>query len=190
MAISHSRFRREPSGSERTFSSPVLPVGRPAGRPRYAVSQPGRDCRDNGVILLRPNSTWTLSVEPEPPPAGEARVRIRTAPRLRFPQRLDVHSNAAPVVTGSIGISGFGSALNFDTASGAPASDGVSIDFPFSVPGHGPSQATAPPPRSSPPSARRLQRRGRFPLNFAALNTFGDAPHGGSLVVQLSGPSA
>src|SRR5215204_1170743 len=101
---------------------------------------------------------------------------------------MDVRSNAAPVVIGSIGISGFGSALNFDTPSGAPQGNGVSIDFPFSAP--------RPPWTIAGNRSAAAQLTGdcqatsaawSLPVNTAAFSTFGEAPHGGSLVVQVSG---
>jgi len=143
---------------------------------------------DNGVILLPTNPTWTLSVAPEQPPAGEAAGSDANGATITLPQQLDVHSNAPPVVAGAIGISGFGSALSFDTSGGAPGSDGVSINFPFGVP----VPWTIAGNRSAAAQLTAECEAGAatwsLPVNNAAVNTFGEAPHGGSLGVQLSGP--
>jgi hypothetical protein len=127
-------------------------------------------------------------VAPEQPPAGEAAGSDANGATITLPQQLDVHSNAPPVVAGAIGISGFGSALSFDTSGGAPGSDGVSINFPFGVP----VPWTIAGNRSAAAQLTAECEAGAatwsLPVNNAAVNTFGEAPHGGSLGVQLSGP--
>ena len=143
---------------------------------------------DNGIILLPSNATWTLSVEPEQPPVGEAAGSDSNGATITLPGQLVVRSNAAPVVTGSIGISGFGSALSFDTPNGAPGSDGVSVDFPFSVPSSWTIAGNRSAAAQLTAECQATSAAWSLLINNAAPNTFSDAPHGGSVVVQLNGP--
>ena len=189
MAIAPWIFPREPCGFEIAFSCPVLPVA-PAlriARGTLSVSAPAA-VFDNGIILLPSNATWTLSVEPEQPPVGEAAGSDSNGATITLPGQLDVRSNAAPVVTGSIGISGFGSALSFDTPNGAPGSDGVSVDFPFSVPSSWTIAGNRSAAAQLTAECQATSAAWSLLINNAAPNTFSDAPHGGSVVVQLSGP--
>ncbi|QOY90167.1 hypothetical protein [Paludibaculum fermentans] len=84
-----------------------------------------------GRILVNPNAQWVLSVEPEPPPAGEAGGSDVSGASITLPQTLEVRSDGRPTASGAIGVEGFGSALVFNEGGGAPTSDGVSVRFPF-----------------------------------------------------------
>lgn len=143
-----------------------------------------RPSRRGTRILVPVRGNWTLSVEPETPP-GDAGASDAGALVLTLPARLEVHSNAAPVVTGGAVVSGFGSTLNL-TVNGNPITDGHQISFPmaaaepqWSIAGNlssvaqfvGASAVTSP--------------RWSLPISATATNLKGEAAHGGSVVIQV-----
>src|SRR5262249_10921490 len=74
---------------------------------------------------------WTLSVQPEQPSAASgAPMGDGDTLTVILPTRLDIHSNAAPVLSGGGSVSGFGSNLTL-TRNGAPFRDANQIRFPM-----------------------------------------------------------
>ena len=82
-------------------------------------------------MLLPADTQWTLSAEPEQPPAASPSGPDANGASITLPQLLEVGSAAAPSVRGAIALEGFGSKLRFETPSAAPAVNGASIDFAF-----------------------------------------------------------
>ena len=165
-------------------------VGLRVARGSFSVSRPAT-VANNGKILVFSNAQWTLSVEPEQPPAGEASGSDANGATITLPQSLEVRSSGAAVVTGAIGISGFGSALDFDNPKGAPIMNGASIDFPFDPPNLAWTIAGN---RSA-----AVQLTGdcqatsavwSLPVNAEPPNAFSEAPHGGAIIVRLQGSIA
>ena len=130
-------------------------------------------------------SAWSLSVEPElAPPASTGSDAEALA--ITLPVRLDVHSNAAPTLSGAPALSGFGSDLHF-TFSGSPFFDGAQICFPmqsadpkWSIGGNASNLATFT-GESDVASANYA-----LPVSSTPLPAIGEATHGGSLVVRLN----
>jgi hypothetical protein len=139
------------------------------------------------VVQLDPNKPWSLTITPEPAPPtaagsdGDAAV-------VTLPTQLRV-SAAAPVVTGLLGLTGFGTPLSFTTPAGSavkPMADNV-IVFPYAT-GNAKwqissnrvrlSALTLPPTEvSSPGWTLRTTPRG--------LPQLGEVRHGGSLAFRL-----
>ena len=143
-----------------------------------------RPSRRGTRILVPVGGNWTLSIEPEIAP-GDAGPSDAGALVLTLPSRLEVHSNVAPVVTGGVVVSGFGSTLNL-TVNGNPVTDGHQISFPM----------TAAEPEWS--IARNLSSVAQFtgasavtsprwslPISAIATNLIAEAAHGGSVVIQV-----
>ena len=138
-----------------------------------------------GPILVPGSAVWTLSVEPEQPVAGDPAGSDADALNLRMPTRLEVHSNAPPVLTGDIVLSGFGSDLNL-TSAGAAFLDANQISFPlqavekkWSIAGNR-SRVTQFQGESEPANAR-------WAIPVTALNgPNAEAPNGGSITVSFS----
>lgn len=146
-----------------------------------------------GRFSVVPTQPWTLSVEPAPPPAAEAGGSDAHALALTLPERLEVRSNGAPAVAGALAMAGFGSALDFVPAAGAPTAGAGAIDFPFAPPAGESAVWTVDGNRSA-----AAQLAGSCPVASAAWSlpvvsipsdampeTAGEAAHGGSLVARL-----
>lgn len=89
---------------------------------------------DDGLEMPA-DAQWTLSVEPELPPAGTAAGSDGAAVTVLLPTELRVSSDVGPVVTGPLGMSGFGSALHFAARSGAAVATANAVVFPFDTGG-------------------------------------------------------
>jgi hypothetical protein len=165
-------------------------VGLRVTRGRLTVSAPATGA-NTGRMLLPSGAQWTLALEPEPPPPAEATGFDANGITLTLPQLLEVRSNGAPLVTGAPTLVGFGSMLTFVDPGGAPINTGVSIDFPFDA------AATVWDIAGNRSAAAQLTGTAEatsavwsLPVNSGAPSTFSEAPHGGSLVVQLRGALA
>jgi hypothetical protein len=147
----------------------------------------------SGELLVMPNfGTWTLTVQPaQAPPTGGAGSDAESL-SLTLPSQLEVRSNAEVSISGNLAISGFGSDLEFTPSSGAPFLDApFGLSFPLTAPGpafqiagnrsqavqfNGEASTTA--------AVYRLPLLANLPASPA------DAPHGGSVVVRLTGAIA
>jgi hypothetical protein len=144
---------------------------------------------DKGVVLLAANGLWKLELEPEQPPAGEAAGTDANGTSVVLPQTLEVSSDGHVAVSGTIGISGFGSGIVFAAPGGPPSANAFSMDFPFDPAGQTWSIA------GNRSAAAQIEAEcsvtsavWSIPVQNAAPVTFGEAAHGGSLVVSLKGP--
>ena len=144
--------------------------------------------RPNNSIGVTTNSRWELTLEPEQPPAPDGNGSDGNALAVRLPTRFEVLSLGGAQATGSIAISGFGSDLEFEQPFGAPVANADSIAFPYDVSDTTWSinsnlstiaQFTG--------DARVVAAAWTLPLNKALQNTFGEAVHGGSLKLRVSG---
>ena len=89
----------------------------------------------DGTLLVPIVAPWTLSVEPEPAPAADAAGSDGNALAIELPLRLELGNGVAPVISGALGLAGFGDALRFTTQAGAPVIGGDAIAFPFDTAG-------------------------------------------------------
>jgi hypothetical protein len=145
----------------------------------------------HGDIQVLQSSIWTLSVEPEQPAPGDPGGSDADALKLQMPSRLDVHSNAPPVLTGNAVLSGFGSDLTF-TSSGAAFLDGNQISFPmkaaenqWSISGNR-SRVTRFSGQSEPSNAKWTIPIVPIPAQLPVAEHLGEAAHGGSILVSFS----
>ena len=156
-------------------------------RAKLSLNKPATAVSEKGM-LLPDNTQWTLSVEPEQPPAASPTGPDANGATITLPQVLQVGSAAPPVVRGPIALEGFGSELRFETPSAAPVVNGASIDFAFAVDSSG-IEWTIEGHRSTAAqltgSAPVLSAAWSLPINAASPNDFAEAFHGGSLVVVL-----
>jgi hypothetical protein len=143
---------------------------------------------DKGVVLLAANGLWKLELEPEQPPAGEAAGGDANGASVVLPQTLEVSSDGHVAVNGTIGISDFGSGIVFTSLNGVPAGNIFSIDFPFNPADQTWSIA------GNRSEAAQLEAECKvtsaawsIPVATAAPINFGEAAHGGSLVVNVKG---
>lgn len=137
-----------------------------------------------GLVVI--TGFWTLSVQPEQPPAADgAPLGDGDALTVTLPTQLDVHSNAAPVASGGGTVAGFGSELNF-TLNGAPFRETNQIRFPmdcaeaaWSIDGNisGVAQFSG--------SSRVTASGWALPVSNTTPELIGEAVHGGSIVVQM-----
>jgi len=144
--------------------------------------------RPNNSIGVTTNSRWELTLEPEQPPAPDGNGSDGNAIAVRLPTRFEVFSLGGVQATGSIAISGFGSDLEFEQPLGVPVADADSIAFPYDV---GDTTWSINDNLSTVAQftgdARVVAAAWTLPLNKLLQNTFGEAVHGGSLRVRLSG---
>ena len=139
------------------------------------------------VVQVDPNKPWSLTITPKPAPATDASFDGDAAV-VTLPTQLRV-SAAAPVVTGPLELTGFGTKLSFTTPTGSavnPMTDNV-IVFPYAT-GNAKwqissnrvrlSALTLPPTEvSSPGWTLRTTPRG--------LPQLGEVRHGGSITFRL-----
>jgi hypothetical protein len=144
--------------------------------------------RPGNSIGVTTNSRWELTLEPEQPPEPDGNGSDGNALAVRLPTRFEVRSLGGAQATGSIAISGFGSDLEFEQPLGAPVADADSIAFPYdagdttwSINGNLSTVA------QFNGDARVVSAAWTLPLNKLLQNTFGEAIHGGSLKLRLSG---
>jgi hypothetical protein len=144
---------------------------------------------NNGRILLRANTAWSLRIRPEQPGLGEAAGSDANGITVTLPESLTVHSTGAPEVLGAIGMVDFGSALSFETLAGAPdGSKGTSIDFPFDPEGLSwTSTGTRSAVAQLVGDAQVNSVAWSLPVTNEAHVTFGEAANGGSIQARLTG---
>jgi len=148
-----------------------------------------RPIERSGSRLLAPSLTvWTLSLEPEQPAPGDAAASDADAIALTLPTRLDIHSNASPQITGSAALSGFGSDLHFTPSPAAPFLDGQQICLPVQA---SESEWTIAGNKSSTiqfsGSGATSSSSWAFGVSSVAANLLGEAAHGGSVSLRLTG---
>jgi hypothetical protein len=145
----------------------------------------------DGTLLVPVTAPWTLSVEPEAAPAADAAGSDGNAMAIELPLRLELGNGVAPIVSGALGLAGFGEALRFATQAGAVVIGGDAIAFPFDTDGATWSIAGN---RSrlwqADGSAEVAAAVWSLPLSTAPLEQAGEAAHGGSLALLLrNGPA-
>ena len=145
----------------------------------------------HGNILVPETAVWTLSVQPEQPAPGDTAGSDADALNLQLPDRLEVHSNAPPVLIGNVVLSGFGSDLNL-TSSGAAFLDGNQISFPlqaaesqWSIAGNR-SRVTQFSGESEPVNARWAIPVTITPTIIPVTEQLAEAAHGGSIIISFS----
>ena len=145
----------------------------------------------DGTLLVPVVAPWALSVEPEPAPAADAAGSDGNALAIELPLRLELGNGVAPVVSGALGLAGFGDALRFATQAGAPVIGGDAIAFPFDTTGAtwriaGNRSALC----QADGSAEVAAAVWSLPLSKAPLEQAGEAAHGGSVALLLrNGPA-
>jgi hypothetical protein len=142
--------------------------------------------RPGNSIGIMDSSRWSLTLEPEQPPGPDGNRSDANGIAVRLPERFDVLSLGGAQVSGSIGISGFGSDLEFPDTLGAPIADADSITFPYNA---GDAQWSVDGNLSTAAQftgeCRVVATAWTLPVNKLPLNTFGEAVHGGSLKIRL-----
>ena len=142
----------------------------------------------HGPILPQPGAVWTLSVQAEQPSqASDDPNNDGDAFSLQLPALLEVHSNQAPVITGDVVFSGFGSDLHLTPTAGAVFLSHNQICFPmqssepqWSIAGNI-SQLT----QFSGESRLGIQSWA-IPISNTPPAQLAEAAHGGSMVISLS----
>ena len=145
----------------------------------------------DGTLLVPIVAPWTLSVEPEPAPAADAAGSDGNALAIELPLRLELGNGVPPVISGALGLAGFGDALRFTTQAGAPVIGGDAIAFPFDSAGATWSIAGNRSPLCQVEgSAEVAAAVWSLPLSMAPLEDAGEAAHGGSVALLLrNGPA-
>jgi hypothetical protein len=145
----------------------------------------------DGTVLIPVVAPWRLSVEPEPAPAADGAGSDGNALAIELPLRLELGNGVAPLVSGSVGLAGFGDVLRFSTQAGATVIGGDAIAFPFDTAG-----ATwriagnRSPLCKADGSAEVAAAVWSLPLSQAPLELAGEAAHGGSVALLLrNGPA-
>ena len=147
---------------------------------RAAQPRPGRSI---GVPV---NARWTLTIEPEQPSEPDDKSSDANSVIVKIPESLEVLSTGESRVNGSLTMRGFGTDLEFATASGAPFADADSITFPYST-GDAPWSIDGNLSIAAQFNGEShvVSAGWTLPINRLPLNTFGEAAHGGSLRFKL-----
>ena len=145
----------------------------------------------DGTLLVPVVAPWTLSVEPEPAPVADAAGSDGNALAIELPVRLELGNGVAPVISGALGLAGFGDALRFTTQAGATVIGGDAIAFPFDATGATWGIAgNRSPLFQAEGSAEVAAAVWSLPLSKAPLEQAGEAAHGGSVALLLrNGPA-
>jgi hypothetical protein len=145
----------------------------------------------DGTLLVPAVAPWTLNVEPEPAAAADFAGSDGNALTIELPLRLELSNGFAPVISGALGLTGFGEALRFVTQTGAAVIGGDAIAFPFQT-----NAATwriagnRSPLCQADGSAEVVAAVWSLPLSKAPLEQAGEAAHGGSVALLLrNGPA-
>jgi len=151
------------------------------------LSVPAVQAGPGADVQLAIDSAWRLTLVPEPAPPPVA-GSDGDALAIELPSELVIQSDGTVTVTGAIGVSGFGSALRFDTPRGGPVLTDRNIVFPY----EGLADAWTIAANRSRLAA--LGGEGTVALGLWALPVTQIAPdqafealHGGSIAVQLHG---
>ncbi len=152
------------------------------GRLRFT----GSVIREEERIVLTDHLPWSLAVVPEPA-SSEPTGSDAHAITVSLPSRLTVHSEGPPEVLGGASLSGFGSDLTFTRTTDPPFATGRLICLPLTV---ADATWTITANRST---AAQFSGKAQvespvwaFPQTMS-LSDISKAPHGGSLVMRLSG---
>ena len=148
----------------------------------------GASVQDETQLVLTDLSPWTLAVQPEQPPAAQLTGSDAEALALTLPTRLVVHSSAPSEVTGGLSISGFGSDLSFTRDATPPfVADGL-LRFPLaSANDDWTIEANRSDVAQFSGEARVESPVWALPQSASVVGGITRAPHGGSLVVRVSG---
>ena len=84
-----------------------------------------------GDLQLALGATWRVTLVPEPAPPAAADGSDGDALSIELPTELAIQSDGTVNVTGALGLSGFGSALRFETPRSGPLVADQAIAFPY-----------------------------------------------------------
>ena len=141
-----------------------------------------------GGVQVPFGASWTLTLEPEVALPADASGPDANAMTLQLPREFELRSDGSSRVTGPIGITGFGSALSFDTPSGGAIAADQAIVYAYDV-------ATA----AWSIAGHRSLLLGLtgdcvvqaalwgLPLTLAVPDTAGEAAHGGLIGFRFQG---
>ncbi len=133
-------------------------------------------------------TSWRLTLVPEQPPAATADGSDGNALSVQLPTQLVIQSDGTVTLSGALGVTGFGSDLEFETPVGGPQIADQAILFsydglvrPWSVAGHRSALATF---EGESPTPQALWA---LPLTQTPPQDAFEAAHGGSLIAALQG---
>ena len=133
-------------------------------------------------------TSWRLTLVPEQPPAATADGSDGNALSVQLPTQLVIPSDGTVTLSGALGVTGFGSDLEFETPVGGPQIADQAILFsydglvrPWSVAGHRSALATF---EGESPTPQALWA---LPLTQTPPQDAFEAAHGGSLIAALQG---
>ena len=97
------------------------------------LDQPATIVAATGGVQVALGATWTLTLEPQAAPPADGDGSDANAMALLLPREFELRSDGSSRVTGPIGMTGFGSALNFDTPFGGAVSADQTIVYAYDV---------------------------------------------------------
>ena len=139
-------------------------------------------------VLLRRNTDWQLTVQPEAPPPESAEGSDGNAITLTLPSQLFLSADGRNSVSGALGIAGFGTSLRFEAQSGNPVVAGPAIIFPFATAGEAWGVAGHRSPLAVIAGDAIVQRAfWAVPVTQAGPGEHAEAAHGGMVGIALMG---
>lgn len=153
-----------------------------------ALSAPATQVGPNAPLQIHLDTSWTLTVTPQPAPVATPEGSDGNALAITLPTQLTLQSDGSTIIDGAPGLAGFGSEVRFDSPDGGPVVTDAAIAFPYA----GLADPWAIDGGRSRIAAFTGEGRVRLgvwalPLTHVAPDQAFEAAHGGSVAVQFEG---